>query len=530
MSSNDSFVQKQVQYSHPMFPPGYTPQGSLNKYLPTFEPQSNTYTANPNTNKYSSNQNFQQSRNCYTPVDTTYGALHLPMHLWPSPSPVSNPRLSTATRIPSFTNYHVTNPPVSLPELDNLGSAFANMQLNQPIPYTLPKQHQLITPRQSISSRKEPGPNLTLEEVLGNNMVKELAVDQHGSRFLQQEIADASSLSLMPKLVDTCLLDFFNLSTDQFGNYVIQKLITTISESLLTRLVEEVKSEGIIVFLTNNLIGCRVIQKILEVGTMEIRVSVVEEFTGHEYNCITNQNGNHVIQKCFAVCSESIVRDLVRACGMYTLELSCHRYGCRVIQKCIEECRAEVRKPIMDVILLNITALTKDPFGNYIIQHILLYGSIDDCTAVIMDVADNVQSLAGEKFSSNVVEKCLNGPQKAVNRLIQALLGPISKPEVYNNIVSRYIGGLPVTYHQNVPIVRLSYNQFGNYVVQKVLKIIPRAMKDATILTIKRSMKTSKRRLGKHMVMMVNDGIGSIQSSVSRPIVSEAPTIINHQG
>merc|ERR1719295_701691 len=332
----------------------------------------------------------------------------------------------------------------------------------------------------------------------------------------------------MPKLLRTCLQDFCKLSTHQFGNYVIQKLITTINQDLLTRLVDEIKNDDMIVFLTNNMIGCRVIQKILEVGTMEIRVAIVEEFSGQEYQCITNQNGNHVIQKCFAFCSETIVRDLVRACSQYTLELSCHRYGCRVIQKCIEECRSDTKKPLMDVILHNVTQLTKDPFGNYIIQHILLYGSVDDCTAVITAVSRNVQNLAGDKFSSNVVEKCLNGPKQAVDVLIQALLGPISKPEVYNNIVNRYVGGLPVTYHQNVPIIRLSYNQFGNYVVQKVLKIIPRAMKDATILTIKRSMKTSKRRLGKHMVMMVNDGIGRIQSSVSRPILSEAPTITNH--
>lgn len=51
--------------------------------------------------------------------------------------------------------------------------------------------------------------------------------------------------------------------------------------------------------------------------------------------------------------------------------------------------------------------IVQDPFGNYAIQHTMeVYGS-QICNGIINEIANNILSLSMQKFSSNVVEKCI---------------------------------------------------------------------------------------------------------------------------
>jgi pumilio RNA-binding family len=52
--------------------------------------------------------------------------------------------------------------------------------------------------------------------------------------------------------------------------------------------------------------------------------------------------------------------------------------------------------------------LTKDQFGNYVIQHILEQGTNqEDKNRITMSIKGRVIELSNHKFASNVVEKCL---------------------------------------------------------------------------------------------------------------------------
>ena len=44
--------------------------------------------------------------------------------------------------------------------------------------------------------------------------------------------------------------------------------------------------------------GCRVVQKALEVISLELQILLVSELKDSVIECINDQNGNHVIQKC----------------------------------------------------------------------------------------------------------------------------------------------------------------------------------------------------------------------------------------
>lgn len=51
--------------------------------------------------------------------------------------------------------------------------------------------------------------------------------------------------------------------------------------------------------------------------------------------------------------------------------------------------------------------IVEDAFGNYAVQHIIdVYGA-DTVNTLINQIIQNIVSLSNQKFSSNVVEKCI---------------------------------------------------------------------------------------------------------------------------
>lgn len=92
----------------------------------------------------------------------------------------------------------------------------------------------------------------------------------------------------------------------------------------------------------------------------------------------------------------------------HTLELCVHTYGCRVIQRILEHCEEKQIRPIIDQILNELHNLTQDQFGNYVIQHILEHGKVqEDKNKIVKTIKGKAIELSNHKFASNVVEKCL---------------------------------------------------------------------------------------------------------------------------
>ena len=51
--------------------------------------------------------------------------------------------------------------------------------------------------------------------------------------------------------------------------------------------------------------------------------------------------------------------------------------------------------------------IVQDPFGNYAIQYAIDTFGYDSCENIINEICVNILSLSMQKFSSNVVEKCI---------------------------------------------------------------------------------------------------------------------------
>lgn len=67
-----------------------------------------------------------------------------------------------------------------------------------------------------------------------------------------------------------------------------------------------------------------------------------------------------------------------------------------------------MKKQLLGHISKNALEIVQNPFGNYIIQHILDEWGPDTIKDVINVITTNIISLSMQKFSSNVVEKCFD--------------------------------------------------------------------------------------------------------------------------
>lgn len=58
----------------------------------------------------------------------------------------------------------------------------------------------------------------------------------------------------------------------------------------------------------------------------------MRELEGHVLQCVKDQNGNHVIQKCIEKVPSRTILFIVDAFHGHVYSLATHPYGCRVIQ------------------------------------------------------------------------------------------------------------------------------------------------------------------------------------------------------
>lgn len=268
--------------------------------------------------------------------------------------------------------------------------------------------------------------------------------DQEGSRYIQG-LMDAWTADQVGLFFDHIIDSSFELSTNLFGNYVIQKIIPLLDEGQTFNLI--LQFFGHICDLSLHVYGCRVVQKLID-NLKDIK-SVVTELEPHIPELIESPNGNHVIQKCIDkdIDKGFLLREFERNC----VGLAQQRYGCRVLQRLFEVCTEEETWSIYMHIIKNIDVLISDKYGNYVIQH-LIETSNKHKDQVFDFIIKNSFVLSKDKFSSNAVEKCVNNCSK---EQMEGLFREFSK--VHEN-------ARPCLYYMCI-------DMYANYVVQRFFDV-----------------------------------------------------------
>lgn len=116
-----------------------------------------------------------------------------------------------------------------------------------------------------------------------------------------------------------------------------------------------------------------------------------------------------------------------------------------MLQRCVDFSSGVQRHRLVAEIAANALFLSQDPFGNYVVQYILDLGIPWANDAVMNQLEGNYACLSMQKFSSNVVEKCLK------------LAGEEKRARIIRELIN------------NSRLGQLLQDPFANYVVQSAL-------------------------------------------------------------
>ena len=107
-------------------------------------------------------------------------------------------------------------------------------------------------------------------------------------------------------------------------------------------------------------------------------------------------------------------------------------------------------------ITANAFSLVQDPFGNYVLQYIVDLGEPAFTDPLCYSFQGSIPSLSKQKFSSNVMEKCLRGAQPSVTRMmIEEMLNENELEKMLSDCFANYVVQTALEYADSETRTRL---------------------------------------------------------------------------
>ncbi|PFH54706.1 hypothetical protein AMATHDRAFT_44516 [Amanita thiersii Skay4041] len=253
-----------------------------------------------------------------------------------------------------------------------------------------------------------------LEDLQGE--VPSLCRDQHGCRYLQKKLEEGV-VEHRDMIFRETFGHFAELMTDPFGNYLCQKLLEYCTDEQRNVICESVVQD--LVSISLNMHGTRAVQKMIDFLSTRRQIhSIIVALSLHVVVLIKDLNGNHVIQKCLNKLAPEDNQFIYNAVAANCVEVATHRHGCCVLQRCIDHASDHQRIQLVNEITYNALTLVQDPYGNYVVQYILDLNDNRFSDAIIRQFFGNVCALSVQKFSSNVIEKCVRVAEHNTRKLL----------------------------------------------------------------------------------------------------------------
>ncbi|KAH7567768.1 hypothetical protein JRO89_XS07G0143600 [Xanthoceras sorbifolium] len=306
----------------------------------------------------------------------------------------------------------------------------------------------------------------SLAEVRG--CIYSMAKDQNGCRFLQRVFDEGTYLDVQI-IFNEVIGHVVELMMEQFGNYLVQKLLTVCSEEQRMQILLMVTKEpGQLVRICLNTYGTRVVQKLIETLKTRQQISLVKAALRPGFlDLIKDLNGNHVLQRCLQCLSNEdneknitililfskfLLQSVILSVGVGMGE---HGKQCRLAltidlvmcyvpacigegQRCIAHSIGEHRDKLITEISTNGLHLAQDPFGfisyltqthcsscdtrNYVVQYIIELKIPSVIANLHSQFEGHYVHLSRQKFSSHVVEKCLRNFGESRSQVVHELL------------------------------------------------------------------------------------------------------------
>ena len=146
------------------------------------------------------------------------------------------------------------------------------------------------------------------------------------------------------------------------------------------------------------------------------------------------------------------------------------------MQRCLEKGTQAQKLQLANYIIEHMPYLIEDPYGNYLVQNVLKLENAHRNERIFGEIAKDFIRLSQLKFSSNVIEKCLDSKQTDegeahIDKIFKGTF-PCDDQQLIQEFGFRTKESKNLKARVDFIVEKLIYNQFGNYVLQKALLVI----------------------------------------------------------
>jgi len=287
--------------------------------------------------------------------------------------------------------------------------------------------------------------NMNLLEI--SNKLDIIAKKQPGCRFLENFLkTNENSYEIINKIFFQKLYweKLLELSNDLFGNYFIQTIIPELDSNNLISFTNLVNNN--LLKLCLNPHGTRVVQVLIE-NIKDNKYQLLTLFTSYLSRVmdklINDLNGSFVLLHYVEeVNNNDIIYNFL---NKNIVEICIKSYSCSALQKFIDLGTNNQKYKLINNIINNVNNFIGSQCGLYVLQFIMNKKDYQINDIILQKILNNIIKYSKQKYSSNVIEKCLETcSPNAVNNLIEILKKDIIVKDLIKDI-------------------------FGNYVIQKLL-------------------------------------------------------------
>lgn len=251
--------------------------------------------------------------------------------------------------------------------------------------------------------------------------------------------------------------------------------------------VKEMIDNGLLIQIIETSDGSRYVQKCIEKITVDEKFALFAHITPQLISLCKHPYANYVVQKLFlhkdsdhSICpliTGRLLRDV--------LELSLDKYGCRVVQVAIQHSSSEVLWMLVSELgESGIMKCLDDQNGNHVLQKCIQKAEIAEpyvLEFIIKGFKSDFSYYSRHKYGCRVIQRLLDVCKKQNNKKLNA------------SIMTQLLS--------NNEIELLSTNEYGNYVVQWILKDGDDRDKKSVIKRVRtKILSLTKNKFGSHVV------------------------------
>ena len=265
-----------------------------------------------------------------------------------------------------------------------------------------------------------------------------------GSKLFQKYLKSTHPEEIIHLLYIELSQNLDEFITDAYSNYFCKKFYSYLC--LKDRIDFLIKIENSIIKYSCDNIGTYPIQAIIEnVSSKYEKIIIISALKDNIEKLFYDPVGCHVIEKIISFIDEEYIAFIYSYISNNFIKLATNSNGICIIKKILTFTqKVNLHKKIKIIVKENAFTLIQHPSGNFVIQ--VIVESWDDYKEIVNLFKNNFFGLSLEKYASNVIERFIEKEEQILNDFIDEI---INSNQIYE----------------------LMKSNFGNYVIQKALKL-----------------------------------------------------------